>query len=171
MGISRPWVLRSNVINRSLELMDHEKVPCLVTDFHFLSQALVSLKLNVNVPPKILCWNPNPKCGIRSWGLWEGILLWECYCLLTKSCLTLCDSMECSLPRFLCPWDFPGKNTGVGCHFLLQGIFPTYGLNPGLLHCRQIIYRWSTWEAPHSLNSCWNPNPKRDVLGAGDFGR
>ena len=43
--------------------------------------------------------------------------------------------------RLLCPWDFPGKNTGVGSHFLLQGIFPTQGLNPGFLHCRQIIYR------------------------------
>ena len=38
------------------------------------------------------------------------------------------------------PWDFPGKNTGVGRHFLLQGIFPTQGSNPGLLHCRQTIY-------------------------------
>ena len=35
---------------------------------------------------------------------------------------------------FLCPWDFPGKNTGVGCRFLLQGIFLTQGLNPRLLH-------------------------------------
>ena len=37
-------------------------------------------------------------------------------------------------------WDFPGKRTGVGCHFLLQGIFPTQGLNPGLPHCRQTLY-------------------------------
>ena len=36
--------------------------------------------------------------------------------------------------RLLCPWDSPGKNTGVGCHFLLQGIFPTQGLNLRLLH-------------------------------------
>ena len=36
--------------------------------------------------------------------------------------------------RLLCPWDFPGKITGVGCHALLQGIFPTQGLNPGLPH-------------------------------------
>ena len=42
--------------------------------------------------------------------------------------------------RLLCPWDFPGKDTGVGCHFLLQWIFPTQGLNPGLLHCRQILH-------------------------------
>ena len=45
--------------------------------------------------------------------------------------------------RLLCSWDFPGKGTGVGCHFLLQGIFPTQGLNPGLLNCRQILYQLS----------------------------
>ena len=45
--------------------------------------------------------------------------------------------------RILCPWDFPGKTTGVSCHFLLQGILPTQGLNPGLQHCRQIIYQLS----------------------------
>ena len=39
-----------------------------------------------------------------------------------------------------CPWDSPGKNTGVGCHFLLQGIFPTQESNQGLLHYRQILY-------------------------------
>ena len=57
--------------------------------------------------------------------------------LAAQSCLTLCDPMDCSLPgssRLPCPWDFPGKNSGVHCHSLLQGIFPTQGSNPGLLH-------------------------------------
>ena len=45
------------------------------------------------------------------------------------------------------PWDFPGKNTGMGCHFLLQGIFLTQELNLHLLHCRQILYHWATEEA------------------------
>ena len=45
--------------------------------------------------------------------------------------------------KVLCPWGFPGKSTGVGCHFLRQGIFPTQGLNPGLLHCGQILDRLS----------------------------
>ena len=40
----------------------------------------------------------------------------------------------------LCPWDFPGKNTRVGCHFLLQGIFPTQGLNPHLLLGRWVFF-------------------------------
>ena len=42
--------------------------------------------------------------------------------------------------KLLRPWDFQGKSTGVGCHFLLQGIFPTQGSNPGLSHCRQMLY-------------------------------
>ena len=45
--------------------------------------------------------------------------------------------------KLLCPWDFQGKSTGVGCHFLLQGIFPTQGSNPGLSHYRQTLYRLS----------------------------
>ena len=45
--------------------------------------------------------------------------------------------------KLLCPWDSPGKKTGVNSHCLLQGIFPTQGSNPDLLHCRQILYRLS----------------------------
>ena len=45
--------------------------------------------------------------------------------------------------RLLHPWDFPGKNAGVDCHFLLQGIFLTQESNPGLPHCRQMLYRLS----------------------------
>ena len=47
--------------------------------------------------------------------------------LVTQLCLILCD------PRLLCPWEFSGKNIGVGCHFLLQGILPTQGSNLCLL--------------------------------------
>ena len=49
--------------------------------------------------------------------------------------------------KLLCPWDSPGKNTGVGCCALLQGIFPTQGLNLHLLHYRWILYHWATMEA------------------------
>ena len=59
-------------------------------------------------------------------------------CLLTQSCPALCDPMDCSLPGSSVHGDSLGKNTGVGCHVFLQGIFPTQGSNPGLLHCRQI---------------------------------
>ena len=55
--------------------------------------------------------------------------------------------------RPLCPWDSPGKNTGVGCHSLLQGIFPTQRLNPGLLHCRQSLCGLSHPGSPTSVDS------------------
>jgi len=58
--------------------------------------------------------------------------------------------------RLLRPWDFPGKSTGVGCHFLLQGIFPTQGSNPGLPHCRQMLL---TSELPGKQLT-----PQKDVL-------
>ena len=73
------------------------------------------------------------------------VCVWVCV-LVAQSCLTLCDPMDCSLLGssvhgiILCPWNYPGRNIGVGCHFLLQGIFLTQGSNPGLLHCRQILY-------------------------------
>ena len=57
-------------------------------------------------------------------------------CLVTQSCPTLCDPMDCSLPGYSVHGDSPGKNTGAGCHTLLQRIFPTQGSNQGLLHCR-----------------------------------
>ena len=47
------------------------------------------------------------------------------------------------------PWSSPGQNTGVGSVCLIQGIFPTQGLNPGLLHCRQILYQLSYERSPH----------------------
>ena len=55
--------------------------------------------------------------------------------LVTQSRLTLCDPMDCSpSSRLLCPWDSPGKSTGVDCRFLLQGTFPTEGSNPRVLY-------------------------------------
>ena len=54
--------------------------------------------------------------------------------LFAQSCLTLCDPMDCN------PSGSSGKNTGVSCHSLFQGIFLTQGSNPGLLHYRQILY-------------------------------
>ena len=73
-----------------------------------------------------------------------------CVCVSVYVCVCVCFSrsvMSNSLgphglqpDRLFCPWDSPGKNTGVGNHALLQGIFPTQGLNLGHLCCRQILY-------------------------------
>ena len=62
---------------------------------------------------------------------------------LLYDCSVVSDSLRPHGPwpvRLLCPWDSPGKNTGGSCHALLHGIFPTQKSNPGLLHCRQILY-------------------------------
>ena len=59
--------------------------------------------------------------------------------------------------RLLCPWDSPGKNTGVGYLFLLQGIFPTQGSNSDLLHGRQILYHLSHMGGVQ-CNPCQNSN-------------
>ena len=68
-------------------------------------------------------------------------------CLVTHSCPTFCNPMDCSPPGSCVNGDCPGKNTGVGCRALLQGNFPTHGSNPGLLHCKQILYHLSHQES------------------------
>ena len=69
-------------------------------------------------------------------------------------CLILCDPMDCS-PLGSSVWDFPGKNIGVGCHFLLRGIFPTQGSNLHLLCLPPLAGRFfttsTTWKAPPSF--------------------
>ena len=52
--------------------------------------------------------------------------------MFTQLCPTLCDPKDCNPPGFS-PWNFPGKNIGVGCRFLLKGIFLTQGLNLSFL--------------------------------------
>ena len=68
-------------------------------------------------------------------------------CLVAKSCPTLLQSHGLQPARLLSPWDFLSKNTGVGCHFLLLGIFPMQGSNPCFLHCSWTLYLWATREA------------------------
>ena len=80
---------------------------------------------------------------VASWLIYSGIA-W-CGGLVAKS------KLVASLLLF--PWDFPGKNTGVGYHFL-QGIFPTQGLKAGLLHCRQILYQLSYQGIPPNQWTC-----------------
>ena len=67
--------------------------------------------------------------------------------------------------RLLCPWNSPGKNTGVSSHSLLQGIFLTQESNPGFLHCRQILYCLSHQVSPKLL---WNHVQKSWILNIPD---
>ena len=85
-------------------------------------------------------------------------------CLVTQLCLNLCNPMDCSLPGSSVHGNSPGKNTGVGCHALLQGIFPSQGSNPGLPHGRQILYHlshqesWWWWFNPSVMSNSLRPH-------------
>ena len=77
---------------------------------------------------------------------WLGIK--SVLCVHVHLCPNLCDLRNC---RLLCPWNSPGKNTAVGCHFLLQGIFLTQGSNLCLLHWQADAYHSATLEAYQSI--------------------
>ena len=76
--------------------------------------------------------------------------------LIHSTDLTLCDIMDCSLPGTSVHGDSPGKNAVVGCHGLLQGIFPTQGLHPGLCTAGGFFTIWATREAPRGSNEPWS---------------
>ena len=67
----------------------------------------------------------------------------ECESEVTQSCLTLCDPHGLYPTMLLHPWNFPSKRPGGDCHFLLQRIFLIQGSNPGLPHCREMLYHVS----------------------------
>ena len=151
---------------------------------------------------QVSAWLCCPPPIIRGWGEDEGVLTWmwsrlwtflllqwpsfslssqlcpvmsDSLCLVTQSCPALCNSMDHSLPGSSVHGDSSGKNTRVGCHALLQGTFSTQGLNPGLLHCRQILYHlshplpseeiislfscpdaWHIWHGPEKLPTLYH---------------
>ena len=119
--------------------------------------------------------------SLTSWRTWENAFTSQTFCfllcemegvsvttshhhLLRSSVVS--DSLQphgLKPARLLCHWDFPGKSTGVGCHFLLQGIFLTQGSNLGLLHGRWIPYQLS-------LHMVMLRN-KRDIIREGSEGK
>ena len=94
-------------------------------------------------PSRLLCKLdfPGKNTGVGFCVLW----------LVTKSFLTLCDLMNSSLSGRSVQGGSPDKNTGVGHHVLLHGIFPTQGSNSGLHYCRQIIYHLNQQRRPRIL--------------------
>ena len=82
-----------------------------------------------------------------------------CVGSVAQSCLTLCEPMDCSPPGS-CPWDSPGKNTGVGCHALLQedlsepGIEPTFPESPALQADSLLLSPWGS-----HTGYLWFPTP------------
>ena len=116
---------------------------------------LISTTKLISHPINLASHHLKKQCSLYGWdpllstGNYHNIANQLCYCcLVTELCPALFNPMDCSSVKRLCQGDFSGKNTGVGCHFLLLGIFPTQGLNLCLLHCRQILYQipWATRE-------------------------
>ena len=88
-------------------------------------------------------WSVLSKTFCLVWGVGPSFVLFACVCLVTQVLSNSLRPHGLWPTRLLCPWDFLGKNTGVCCHALLQGIFPTQGWNQNLLHCGQILYHWA----------------------------
>ena len=90
--------------------------------------------------------NRNIYCAMKNIGYFHTSSLHACS--VTLSCQTLCNPIHCLDARLLCPWNSLGKDTEVGCHSYLQGIFLIRGSNPNLLHCRSILYHLSHQRSP-----------------------
>ena len=103
-----------------------------------------------------------------------------CVLLSSHSVMSVSDSLWPHGHRLLCPWNSPGKNTGVGCHFLVEDMFSTQGLNPSLINCRQFLCHWATREAlKRQYGILWHPTPvllpgkshgRRNLVGCSPWG-
>ena len=109
---------------------------------------------------------------MHSPAIWAEVTYIHTYIWLL-SCVWLLGPHGLYSSRFFCPWDSVGKNAGVDCHFLLQGIFPTPWLNLGFLLCRQILYVFTDWimrEAPEvTFLTHWSLFPQLDKKDSRDF--
>ena len=141
-------------------ILDHDWFP----EYKPLGLCFLSLPSVSLLPAESMAWPPYSLKGQK----WEGIEMVSCCCSVTQSCPTLCYLMDCSMfssVQFSCsvmsnslqphglysPWNSPDQNTGVGSCSLLQEIFPTQGSNPGLTHCRQILYPLSNKGSPRKM--------------------
>ena len=121
------------------------EMQCILRD-----KALVLLlysRENIYFTPNILIYREQPSVPVDN-HIQTKHIQQDVLCLVAQLCSTLCNPMDCSLPGSSVRGDSPGKNTGVGCRLLLQGIFLSQGSNPGLPHCRQILYHLSYQASP-----------------------
>ena len=111
-------------------------------------------------PTRLLCpWHfPGRDTGVGCHFLFQITIVKDVYQFLQSlvklkslSCAWLFSTPGTVTTRLLCPWNFPGKSTGVGCHFLLQEIFLTQGSNLVLPHCRWMLYHLSHQGSPQSI--------------------
>ena len=114
--------------------------------------------------PCLTLFLPSKFSKLESYDRWDHAESWN---HIKK--ISLSDSLWPYGPqpvRLLCPWDSEGKNNGVGCHALLQGILPTQELNPhllSLLHWQGFLYHWCHWEA-HKTSEPWFESQRNGIL-------
>ena len=145
-GVTKSWTRVSNWTTRSLwqsvfSKDCHKNIPhptcCCAKQFchcpiNFCCCSEKEMATHSSTLAWRIPWREQPG-RLQSMGLQSQTWLSN-FTSVAKSRLTLLQSQGLKPARILCPWDFPDKNTGVGCHFLLQGIFLIQGLNPHLLH-------------------------------------
>ena len=148
------WVVSSHQVAKVLELqLQHQSFQCIFS-VDFLEDWLVWSPCSFALVITFIKMPSYPHFLISLVSLLCCVL-----CFVSQSGLTLCGSMACSPSGSSVHGHSPGKNTGVGCHALLQGIFPTQGPNPGLPHCRQVLHYLShqgsslLWPFSHLVNS------------------
>ena len=121
------WGQKENLTNFQKHKNNPNKEPRLRMDFDFSMAIPEARKQGRKIPSKVYA------------------------CLVAQLCLALCDPTDCSLPGSSVLGDSPGTNIGMGCHSLLQGIFPTQESNPGLHIAGRFFIIWATREALKSL--------------------
>ena len=129
-----------------------------------------SCRVKTQLPLALACKGLHEKDRVRVFGLSESLLLPISKGYLEINWIKTWHNRVVGNRRqwiiFLCPWNFPGKNSGLGCHFLLQGIFLTQGLNPGLLTLQADSLPSESPGKPYSKGSCLHMQywPYRAIL-------
>ena len=133
----------------SLKLDNNHSLCCAIALPHFIFGFCLLMCISYSFKLEGNVLEAEPKCGSLH-SLQNVAVLWSVHATSLQSCLTL-QPHELWPATLLCPWDSPGKNTGVGCHALLQGIFPTHGSNTRLLcllhNSGGFFTSSATWEA------------------------
>ena len=135
-SLASSWLLCGEMNNRSLKLIRHTRPANKSLQDKECSKFYTSFKSsNEHKPRTAPTVSKAPCSGVSSVQM-----------LVTQACLTLWPH-GLKPARLLCPWDSPGKNTGVGCHALLQGLFLTQGLKPVSRLAGRFFTSWATREA------------------------
>ena len=175
MGCLGLWLVHLSAPTQSVPPLPHHGWPqadlgcplSFLQWYSVISRVIQELRLIFNYGSQGHSFHLYPAVRQRTRG-WERHAI---LCIFALSYLTLCDPMDCSPPCSSVYGDSPGKNTGVSCHSLLQGVFPTQGSNPSLLHCRQSLFHLSYQESTYVVVETGKSKLHRVDWPAGDPGR